>query len=122
MGKHPLNLALRFLLELAGLAIFAIWAWSVSSSWWRLPVVIFLPLLFASLWGIFAVKGDPSRSGKTVIPTKGTVRLFLEFLFFGLAILALFHLQFKTPGIVFAILVFVHYALSYDRIAWLLKN
>ena len=122
MGKNQLNLALRFLLELAALAIFALWGWNWGIGWWRFLPALFIPLFFAAFWGIFAVKDDPSRSGKTVVPTKGVVRLLLELLFFALATLALFDLGFNVQGIVFAIVVLTHYAVSCDRILWLLKH
>ena len=122
MGKNPINLALRFLLEMAGLAIFAVWGWNWGSGRWRFLPAIFVPLVFAALWGIFAVNEDPSRSGKTVVPTPGVLRLFLELTFFTLATLALFDLGLKTQGTVFAIVVFIHYAISYDRIMWLFKH
>ncbi len=89
MSNNPINLALRFLLELAAIA----------------SLVISVPVLFASIWGIFAVKGDPSRSGKTVIQTPGWARLILEILLFTIAGLAL-----------------LHYIISYDRVIWLLKR
>lgn len=122
MAKHPLNLALRFILEMAGLTVFGIWGWSWGEGWWRILPAVIVPLLFATFWGVFAVNEDPSRSGKTVIPTKGVVRLFLEFTFFGLAALALFDMNLKSTGIVFALVVLFHYAASYDRIIWLLKH
>lgn len=122
MGKHPLNLALRFILETAALAVFAIWGWNLYADWRRVLPAVFLPLFFAVLWGVFAVKSDPSRSGKTVVPTRGAIRLFLELAFFGLATLALFNLEWKTLAAVFAIVVVFHYVISYDRIFWLLKR
>lgn len=122
MGKHPLNLALRFILELATLSVFAIWGWNWYADWRRVLPAVFLPLFFAVLWGVFAVKNDPSRSGKTVVPTRGVMRLFLELVFFGLAALALFNLEWKTMGTVFALLLVFHYSISYDRIIWLLKH
>lgn len=122
MGKHPLNLALRFLLELAGLAVFGIWGWHWGEGWWRFLPAIFLPVVFATMWAVFAVEEDPSRSGKTVVATPGVIRLIMELAFFSLATLALFDLKYNTAGIVFALIVFFHYALSYDRIGWLLKH
>lgn len=122
MSKHPLNLALRFLLEMVGLAIFAIWGWHRGEGWWRFLPAVILPLVFATLWAIFAVNEDPSRSGKTVIPTPGVIRLILELTFFALATLALFDFDYKTYGIVFVAVVLFHYAISYDRIFWLIRH
>ena len=121
MNKHPLNLALRFLLEIAALAAFAVWGWKAASGWWGILLAIGLPVFFATVWGVFAVKNDPSRSGKTVIPTNGVVRLILEILFFGLAALALFDLGFNIAGLAISVLVPIHYVSSYDRVIWMLK-
>jgi hypothetical protein len=52
--------------------------------------MILIPLLAATAWGVFNVKGDPSRSGKAPVPVPGIVRLLLELAFFGSATLALF--------------------------------
>lgn len=122
MGNHPLNLALRFILEITALAVFVIWGWNLIAGWQRVLPAVLLPLLLATLWGVFAVKNDPSRSGRTVVPTTGAVRLFFELVFFGLATVALFDLELKTLGFVFAAVVVFHYAISYDRIIWLLRH
>lgn len=122
MSKHPVNLALRFILEITALIVFAIWGWNKGTGWWRIFLTVSLPVFFATLWGVFAVKDDPVRSGKTVVPTKGFIRLLLEILFFGLAALALFNLGFQIAGVVISILVLLHYVFSYDRTAWLLKQ
>mgnify|MGYP006302733779 CR=1 FL=1 len=122
MSQYPINLGIRFVLEVTALTTFAIWGWNNGPGWWRVAAAIGLPVFFAAIWAVFAVKDDPSRSGKTVVPTKGFIRLFLELLFFGLASLALFDLGFNVPGLVFSILVLLHYAFSCDRIIWLLRQ
>jgi hypothetical protein len=83
---------------------------------------VLLPLTAAVIWGVFAVRGDPSRSGKTVVPTNGFIRLILELIFFGLAALALFNLNYNILSTVFCLLVVLHYGFSVNRIAWLLKH
>jgi hypothetical protein len=72
-----------------------------------------------TLWGVFAVPGDPSRSGRAPVPVPGAVRLLVEAAFFGAATAALVR-DGATWAIAFAGIVVVHYALSYDRVAWLL--
>ena len=122
MSKHPVNMALRFVLEITALVVFAIWGKNAAAGWPGILLAVGLPVLAAAVWGVFAVKDDPSRSGKTVVPTKGVIRLLLEFLFFGLAALALFDLDYHIPAFAVSILVVLHYAFSHDRIAWLLKQ
>ena len=122
MSKHPVNPVLRFILEITALIVFAIWGWNKGSGWWSIFFFFSLPVFFATLWGVFAVKGDPSRSGKTVVPTKGFFRLLLEILFFGLAALALFDLDFNMAGLAVSVLVLLHYGFSFRRVVWLLKQ
>lgn len=122
MSKHPLNQALRFILEMMALVVFAVWGWNSFPGAWRIVAATGLPVFFATVWGVFAVKGDPSRSGKTVVPSRGIVRLLLEFLFFGLATLALFDLGFNMAGLAVSVLVLLHYTISYQRVVWLLKQ
>jgi len=122
MSKHPVNLAIRFILELAAIASFAMWGYGLTEGGFRILTAILFPVLFALTWGIFAVRNDPSRSGKTVVPTPGLIRLILEFGLFAAAAWMLFDLDFQILGWIFSIAVIIHYLSSYDRIAWLLKQ
>jgi len=122
MGKHPLNLALRLILEVIALVVFALWGWNLATGWQGMVLAIALPVFFAFIWGVFAVKGDPSRSGKTVVPTKGILRLLLEIVFFGLAAGAIFDLGYQKLGLIFSFTVVLHYVLSYDRLLWLFRQ
>lgn len=122
MSRNPLNLALRFLLEISAIGAFGIWGHSLSEGGARFLLAVLFPLLFALLWGVFAVRNDPSRSGKTVVQTTGPARLTLELVLFALAAWMLFSLGHSLPAWIFSGLVLVHYISSYDRIAWLLKQ
>ncbi|QGY43076.1 DUF2568 domain-containing protein [Maribellus comscasis] len=122
MSKHPINMAIRFILEIVMLVVSAVWAWNQEQGNYRYLFVIGLPVLFAALWGIFAVRHDPSRSGKTVIATPGMLRLIIEFSLFGFVCWALFDLGAQTAALIFLLIVFVHYFFSIDRIKWLLKQ
>jgi len=122
MSKHPLNSAVRLLLEIAAITSFGIWGYYRSETGIRIILTILLPLGFAVLWGVFAVKYDPSRSGKTVVQTPGPIRLLMELSLFGAATWMTIDLGFSLVGLIFGGLVLVHYILSWDRIAWLLKQ
>ena len=122
MGSHPLNLALRFILELSALGAMGYWGWTQHEGPVRWLWVIGLPLVAAVMWGTFAVLDDPSRSGRSPVPTPGIIRLLLELSFFTLATIALFASQRVSAGWVFAVAILIHYVLSYDRIFWLFKN
>jgi hypothetical protein len=122
MGSNPINLAVRFLLELCALAAMAYWGWTQHSGWLRFVLAIGLPVLAGGLWGAFAVPNDPSRSGNTPVPVPGWVRLLLELAIFGFGVGALYDASLTLLSLVMGIVVVVHYLLSYDRIAWLIKQ
>ena len=122
MSKHPLNLFIRLLLEVAALVITGIWGYHQAEGVTAILMAIILPVLFAAIWGIFAVMGDPSRSGKTVVPTHGIVRLLIEFGLFGFAVWAWFDLGFYPLNWIFLALLVGHYSSSYDRIIWLVRG
>lgn len=122
MSQNPINLAVRFLLELAALASLAYWGWTQADGGWRYLLAIGLPLLAAVLWGTLAVPGDPSRSGGAPVPVPGYVRLILELGLFAFATWALYGAGQATLSLILAGIVIAHYGASYDRIAWLLKQ
>ena len=122
MGSHPANLAFRFLLELCALAATGYWGWRTGVGAWRFALALGVPLLLAVAWGVFAVPGDPSRSGDAPVPVPGIARLVLELAILGFAAWALYAAGQPVLGLVLAIGVVAHYALSYDRVAWLLRQ
>ena len=119
---HPLNLALRFFLEVAALGGFGVLAWRSAGGWWRYLAVIAVLALLMTLWGVFAVPGDPSRSGNAPVPVSGSVRFALE-----LAVLlggagAFYWTGNNLVAIALAALVVIHYALSGERIAGMFQQ
>jgi len=122
MAYHPLNLALRFLLELVALLAIGYWGWANFGGGLRIVAAIGLPLIAAVLWATFAVPGDRSRSGKAPVPVPGVVRLGLELALFAVAVWALYAAGQTTLGLILAVVVIIHYLLSVDRISWLVKQ
>lgn len=122
MGSHPLNLALRFLLEISILVASGMWGWHQSDQWYRYIIAFGIPLVLALIWAIFAVPDDPSRSGKAPVPVPGIVRLIIELGIFTLAIWALYDLRNFNMSIIFGVITIIHYFISYDRIKWLLHR
>ena len=119
MGKHPFNLGLRFILEMMALFSIAFWGWSQHSGWLKYSLAAGLPIIMALIWGIFAVPNDPSRSGKTVVPTPGWIRFILELVIFGIAVWAFYTNGYPYVGLLFMAFVILHYAFSIGRIKWL---
>jgi hypothetical protein len=122
MGSHPINLIVRFLLELCALAIAGYWGWAQHKGPLRYLLAFGVPLLLAILWGTLAVPDDPSRSGRAPVPVPGVVRLILELGLFAFAIWALYAVNRPALGLALAVIVVLHYVLSYDRIAWLVRQ
>lgn len=121
MSQNPLNLTVRFLLEIIALVAIGAWAKALFSGVLGFILMIAVPLFAAVIWGAFNVKGDPSRSGKAPVSVPGVIRLLIELVFFAFATWALFSLN-PTYGWVFGLATLAHYLLSYDRITWLLKR
>ena len=122
MGSHPINLGVRFLLELAGLVAIGYWGWQQGEGAFAYLLAIGFPVLAAALWGTFAVPDDPSRSGRAPVATPGLLRLALELAFFGFASWCLVDTGATQLGLGFGVIALVHYALSYDRMLWLIKQ
>ena len=120
---HPLNLVLRFLLELALIFIGGYWAFETwAGSFLQWPTTIVIPLVIICIWGLFNVPGDPSRSGKAPIPISGINRLLIEIALFGLGFYFFYDLNLKSLALCFFFSFIMHNSLASDRIIWLLKQ
>lgn len=122
MSNHPLNLGLRFLLEVAALVAIGAWGWSLSDGPIRYLWAIGLPIAAAAAWGTFRVPEDASASGRAPVPIPGWARLALEFALFGWATVALFARGSTSLAGIYLGVVVLHYGLSYDRILWLVRR
>jgi hypothetical protein len=100
VSMHPLNLGLRFVLEVAALAAFAWWGWAWGDPW-RWPLAIGLPVLAAIIWGLFRTPGDGSANQKAPVPVHGIIRA-------------------ELAGVILTLTVILHYVLSWDRVLWLM--
>lgn len=120
-GFHPVNLAVRFVLELAALVALAIGGYAAGTGAMAWILAIGLPGVAALAWGVFNVPGDRSRSGAAPVPVPGIVRLLVELDIFGAAVILGW---FASPALAIGLLVAVviHYALSRDRVKWLLET
>jgi hypothetical protein len=122
MSSNPINLAVRFLLELSALLAIGFWGWRQGEGLFRFVLAIGLPLIAAVLWGTFAVPDDRSRSGKAPVPVPGVVRLVLELAFFAFATWALYNAGATQLSWLLGGVTLVHYVLSYDRLWWLIRR
>jgi hypothetical protein len=122
MGSHPINLAIRFLLELSALVSMGVWGWRQSEGWFRFLLALGIPIIAAVVWGTFAVPNDPSRSGAAPVAVPGFLRLAVELAFFTFATWALYDLGFTKLSWALGVIVALHYITSYDRILWLITQ
>lgn len=118
MNTNPVNLAVRFMLEIAMLIALGYWGWHLSGAG-RYVAVAGLPIAAAVLWGMFRIPNDP-KPAPVAIP--GILRLLLEWGLFGFAAWALYDLGHSTVSIALSVIVIVHYFVSYDRSWAMLRN
>lgn len=119
MSKNPINLALHFFLELAALAALVYWGWTTHDGLWRVVWSVGLVVGASFLWGTFRVPDDP---GKAPVAVPGIVRLLLEILFFGAAVVLLIDVDRSQAALIFGVVVVLDYLLAYDRVLWLLTG
>ena len=122
MSQNPLNLVVRFVLEIVALVALGYWGWHTGTGTIRYLLALGLPLVAALLWGSFRPPNEPHHPTHNVVPIPGWLRLLFEAVFFGGAAWGLFAVGATPTAWIFTIVVLIHYALSYDRIAWLLQN
>ncbi|MFW9809235.1 MAG: YrdB family protein [Candidatus Thorarchaeota archaeon] len=116
------NDLLRFILELCALVAYGYWGLNQSYGLLNYALMIVFPIIVALIWGTFAVPNDPSRSGGAPVPVPGAVRLLLEFLILGTAFWLMYTNGLELVGLLFGLLVIIHYFLAHKRVRWLLGN
>ncbi len=81
MSKHPINLLVRFLMEIAAVIVVGMWGWHMGTNTWeQYLLAIGLPVIAATIWGVFRIPNDPNPAP---VEVPGIVRLAYElFLFF----------------------------------------
>jgi hypothetical protein len=119
VSQNPLNLLVRFLLELCILAALGRWGWMQGGGAARWALASALPVAAAALWGVFRV---PNDGGAPVVRVSGAVRLGIEAMLFAAAAAALAGAGQRRLAIACAVVVILHYAASYDRVLSLLRE
>lgn len=119
MANYPLNLGVRFLLELTGLFALGYWGWNAHAGLARWAWALGLPLVAVILWGTLRVPNDP---GKAPVSVPGGVRLLLEAAYFGGAVLAFSAAGRGSWALILSLVVLAHYLGSYDRVGRLIRN
>lgn len=122
MSQHPANLLLRFVLEIISLIVIGMWGWQQSNGLLRFVLAFGLPLLLATLWGVFRDPKDPMQTRQPPVAVSGRVRLALELVFFGLAVFAAFASRPPVLGLTLLVLLLLHHFWSLDRVKRMLNN
>ena len=120
MSQNPINLAVRFALEIAAVVgLFRLGLWIADGP---LAAVLALALSFgaASAWGLFNVPGDRSRSGRAPVQVPGIVRLLVELLVLGGAAVGWFLVGPSWFAWTYTMVLVIHYLVSWDRVGWLI--
>lgn len=58
MGSNPINLTVRFFLELTALIAMGFWGWKQGEGLLRFVLALSIPIVAAVMWGVFAVPND----------------------------------------------------------------
>lgn len=120
MAYHPINLGLRFALELIVLGALAWWGRATSPGWPGWVLACLLPLAAATLWGVFRFPEEAGRSGKVPVAVPGWLRLLLEIAYFSVGVWAFRAVGEVGWSLAFAGIVVLHYAASWNRLGRML--
>jgi hypothetical protein len=118
MSNNPINLTLRFILELVMLYCLGYWGWTQHEGVVRVLLGIGVPIIAATLWGVFRVPGYPKDA---VVAVPGWVRLLLEWSLFTAATAALYAAGQEQWALIFGVVVILHYVASYDYVLAMLR-
>ena len=106
-----INLALKFVLELAALSVFAIWGAVTGPGAWAVVLAVAAPGAFVVLWGRFAAPRAAHR-----LPVAS--RIPFELTLLGLACPALVGIGATGPAIAFACALVVNAAGAFAFQQW----
>jgi hypothetical protein len=119
MSRHPLNLALRLVLELCILAALAYGGWTVTPFPVCYIVGLALPIAAGYAWATFRV---PNDGGAPRVTVSGRARLAIEAVLFAAAVALLAAAGHPRLALAFAAVTAAHYAVSADRTLALVRN
>jgi len=115
--------AIRFAMEIVAAVALGRWGWFAGDGGITGGVLmIVLPVIAFTFWGMFSVRDDPSRNPNPVVAVSDWVRLVIEVVVLGLGIAALWSTDGATPALIFAAVVIVSYAIGWRRIVWLVAQ
>lgn len=108
----PVNAAVRFVCELVALYGIGAGGFAWTDSW---IAAVALPVVAATLWGVFRVPDDP---GVPPVAVPGALRLAIEAVVLGSGALGLWAAHGPPAGILFTTVLVVHYATTPGRLRY----
>ena len=119
---HPANLALRLLIELGSLIGLALFAFHRAPADWSLMLAVAVPVMTGTMWALFNVPGDRSRSGNAPVAVSGPTRLVMELIILYGGAAAYYGAGHWLATPVMTALVTIHYLASPGRVRWLWRQ
>ncbi len=120
MSQNPVNLAVRFALEVAAVIGLFRLGLGLTDGFAALLVAVLVSSAALAAWGTFNVPGDRSRSGSVPVRVSGAVRLLIEIVVLGGGAIGWFLSGPVWFAWSYTIVLIMHYGLSFDRVGWLL--
>jgi len=116
-----MSLIFAFLLEAAMFICIGVWGWHLGNGGFFGGVLAaFFVVIAAGVWGPCRAPGDLPR-GESRVPVSGPVRLLIEFTVLGLAVYGIWAAGSRAAGETLLTAGVIHYALTWERIRWLLR-
>lgn len=120
-AEHPVNLAVRFLLEIAAaVGIFRLGLHLADGAVAGL-LAAGMVAVGITAWGVCNVPGDASRSGSAPVPVPGPVRLGIEIAVFATGAVGWFFAGPRWLAWTYLVVTVAHHVMSVDRLTWLMR-
>lgn len=110
---------LRALLVVTTIAVYGYWGWVAHDGWTRPLWALGSMAVAATVWDVLRVHGDGATP---TVAVPGWARLIIEAAFFTGVVTCLAAAGLPWLGIVYAILIGIHYTLTHERLRWLLHE
>jgi hypothetical protein len=107
-------------LEAAAVLAYGYWGWTAHPGTTRWAWALGAMVVAWIIWDVFRVPGDGAL--KPAVPIPGWVRLIIEAAYFTGVATALTAAGLPVGGLLYIILVAIHYTLTHQRLVWLLRE
>ena len=112
-----LDRGLGVLLLVFAVAAYGYWGWTLHDGWAKLAWAVGSMVVAAAVWDLLRVRGD---GAEPTVAVPGWVRLIIEAGYFTGVVTSLAAAGQPELGFLYALLLGIHYALTHERLVWLL--